>query len=118
MRVSKYFKRKEFECSCGCGFDVVDTELLKVLEKVRIHFAKPITITSGNRCVAHNRKIGGASKSKHIFGTACDFKVKNVHADIVADYLEEEYPDTFGIGRYKGRTHLDIRKSKARWDKR
>jgi hypothetical protein len=41
-----------------------------------------------------------------------------VHDDKVADYLEEKYPDKYGIGRYIGRTHLDIRKTKARWDNR
>jgi len=26
-----YFKRGEFVCSCGCGFDTVDVDLLPVL---------------------------------------------------------------------------------------
>ena len=117
--LSRNFSRYEFACKCGCGFDFVDAELIKVLEQVRFHFDKsPITITSGCRCETHNQKVGGSAYSKHIKGIAADFKVKGVHADEVASYLERTYPDKYGIGRYKGRTHIDIRKSKARWDKR
>ena len=117
-KISKNFKRYEFECQCGCGFNAVDIELLEVLEKVRTHFDEPIIITSGNRCEEHNFNVQGASNSKHIKGIAVDFKVQNCNQDEVADYLESNYPDKYGIGRYDGRTHFDVRENKARWDKR
>ena len=63
MRISKHFKREEFACKCGCGQDTVDHSLIEILERVREFFGKPITITSGNRCTTHNKKIGGASGS-------------------------------------------------------
>jgi uncharacterized protein YcbK (DUF882 family) len=116
--VSKHFSREEFECQCGCGFGGVDTILLEVLEKTRDYFNRPIRLTSGNRCDAHNKEVGGADGSFHKKCMAIDFAVIGVEQDAVADYLEERYPDTFGIGRYIGRTHLDIRSAKARWDKR
>jgi hypothetical protein len=48
-----------------------------------------------------------------------DFWIKDVHADDVADYLESKYPSKYGIGRYVGRTHVDVRSDKAyRWDYR
>ena len=116
---TKYFKRSEFACKCGCGFDVVDFELLHVLTDVREHFGKPVTMTSGNRCIQHNSMtVGASSKSMHVKGMAADFKVEGVHADVVADYLEAKYPDRYGIARYLGRTHIDVRSNKARWDKR
>lgn len=116
---SLFFKREEFACKCGCGFDVVDVELLDALEDVRYHFDAPVKITGPNRCAAHNATIPGAEpKSQHTLGKAVDFKVIGVHEDEVADYLEEQYPNTYGIGRYRGRTHLDVRETKARWDKR
>ena len=117
----KHFRRDEFECKCEwrCGFDTVDFELAEVMDSIREHFDKPISITSGFRCVKSNKNTDGASlTSKHMLGMACDFKVEGVHADIVADYLEKEYPNKYGIGRYNGRTHIDVRKNKARWDKR
>jgi uncharacterized protein YcbK (DUF882 family) len=116
--VSENFNRKEFACKCGCGFSAVDAELLNILEKTRKWFNKPITINSGNRCFQHNKKEGGSIRSQHLFGLACDFKVEGVHADTVADYLLETYPNKYGIGRYTGRTHVDVRDGIARWDSR
>lgn len=119
MKISENFNRSEFGCKCKCDFDVVDAELLTVLEDVRRHFGdKPVTITSANRCNKHNKDIGGSTKSQHIFGKAVDFKIAWVHADDVADYLEEKFQSKYGIGRYIGRTHIDVRQSVARWDNR
>lgn len=114
----RYFTRKEFACQCGCGFDTVDFELAKVLDDVREHFKRPVIINSGCRCAIHNKNEGGSPKSQHLLGTAADIVVKGIYADDVADYLEERYSDTYGIGRYNGRTHIDIRSKPARWDNR
>lgn len=118
MRVSEHFLRSEFKCPC-CDFAAVDAALLAVLEKTRAHFGdNPIKINSGNRCQAHNRQVGGAEKSQHVNGMAADFVVKNTSADDVASYLESEYENWFGVGRYTGRTHIDVRSTPARWDRR
>ncbi len=116
--ISKYFKRDEFACRCGCKFATVDVELLAVLEDLREHFKSPVYINSGCRCPARNFEIGGSDGSKHTQGIAVDFRIKDVCPDTVTDYLFEKYPDKYGIGQYRGRTHIDVRKSKARWDKR
>lgn len=118
--LTTHFSRHEFACKCGCGFDTVDVETLLVLEDIHDWFGnKPITINSGCRCAHHNRKEGGAARSQHVKARGVDFVVKDVHADEVADYLEEKYPNKYGIGRYNGRTHIDTRTgSAARWDKR
>ena len=115
MTFSPYFKRTEFACKCGCGFDSVDAELLQALTKIREHFNAPIEITSGNRCAKHNATIGGEEKSAHIRGLACDFKVKGVDHSTVEAFLESCYGDRYGIGSYPNRTHLDVRETKARW---
>jgi len=115
-----HFKRSEFACKCGCGFAAMDSELLEVLEDVRAHFNSPIKINSGCRCIEHNKAVGGSPNSMHTKGMACDFVVLNLgeNQDAVADYLESKYPDKYGIGRYLGRTHVDVREGKARWDNR
>lgn len=118
MKVSKYFKRSEFACKCGCGFDAVDIELLGVLDNVREYFGLPLTISGPNRCENHNKAEGGSPNSQHIKGKAADIQVKGIEANQVADYLEKKYPDKYGIGRYTEWTHIDIRPNKARWDKR
>jgi uncharacterized protein YcbK (DUF882 family) len=116
--LSKYFDRSEFKCKCGCGFDTVDHELIVVLEEIRLRFGKPVTINSGCRCERHNAEEGGSKGSQHITGKAADIVVAGVHADSVADHLVCKYQDKYGIGRYNGRTHIDVRSSKARWDNR
>ncbi len=112
------FSRKEFVCKCGCSFDTVDHELLIVLENIRTWANCPVKINSGCRCEDHNKREEGSSRSRHLWGQAADIVVEEKKADEVADHLEESYPDKYGIGIYNGRTHIDIRRRKARWDKR
>jgi len=112
--ISTNFSRKEFACQCECGFDTVDTDLLKILEKVRVHFGKPVTINSACRCANHNKNIGGSDKSQHKLGRAADIVVKGKSPDQVAEFIEKAYPDC-GMGVYKTFTHLDSRGTKARW---
>ena len=129
-QLSEHFWRSEFECRCGCGFDTVDAELVRVLEDERAYFCRKygrarIKITGPNRCPKHNRAEGGAEDSKHTTARAADHKAYylgpngrtwlKVPAKEQADYLESKYPDCYGIGRYHNRVHLDTRKEKARW---
>ncbi len=117
--LSENFNRYEFSCSCGCDFDAVDAELILVLERLRKHFNAKVTITGGNRCERRNAEVGGSSTSLHQDGKAADVRVEGISADEVADYLERQYPDRYGIGRYLGRTHVDARSGiPARWDRR
>jgi len=46
-----------------------------ILEPVRIHFKKPVTVTSGFRCQELNSKIGSTNRSQHTKGEAADFVV-------------------------------------------
>lgn len=113
----KYFKRKEFECKCGCGFDTVDYLLAKIADEVREYFGKPTTITSGCRCEIHNKAIGGAISSAHIKGKAADIQVKDTSPEEVYNYIDSKYPNTLGLGLYKTWVHIDSRNKKARWHK-
>ena len=115
-RVSKHFVREEFECQCGCGFDTVDTELIDVLEHLRVTLSQPIIITSGCRCPSHNEAIGGSKKSQHTLGRAVDFIVKGYDAEQVYNHLDYLYPDQYGLGKYSTWVHLDTRsEGPARW---
>lgn len=115
MNISQHFRRSEFACRCGCGFDDVNLKLIEVLEDVRNHFNAPVYINSGCRCPRHNQSVGGTRHSQHILGNAADISVKRVNPKSVADYLESKYPNKFGIGRYKTFTHIDVRSVKTRW---
>lgn len=109
------FKRKEFECKCGCGGDTVDAELLAVLENLRAVVDKPIIINCCFRCPTHNKEVGGAKSSQHLQGRAADIVVRDLDASQVYDILNNLYPNQYGIGKYKTFTHIDTRCEKARW---
>ena len=117
MKLSKNFHRGEFECHCQCGKDTVDSELIDVLQDLRNHFIEPVGINSGNRCSAYNKKIGGSLHSQHLLSKAADIIVRFISPELVADYLEDKYPDKYGIGRYGKFTHIDVRQNKTRWSK-
>lgn len=115
IKVSNSFLRNEFQCQCGCGFDTVDVELIKIVQGVRDQFGLPVTITSGCRCPSHNASVGGAQSSQHVLGRAADIQVAGVAPQDVQAYLHGRYPDSYGIGSYPTFTHVDSRGSKARW---
>ena len=46
-----------------------------VLELLREWYGKPIVISSGYRCPALNRAVGGATTSQHMKGEACDIRL-------------------------------------------
>lgn len=114
--LSAHFSRSEFACSCNCGSDTVDSELLRVLEELRGHFGAVITITSAHRCWKHNRAVGGSEASQHLQGRAADIQVSGISPKVVQDYLKLMYPRSLGIGSYDTFTHVDTRAGRARWD--
>lgn len=112
--LSDNFQVKEFRCKDGSDKILISLDTIKVLQAVRNYFGQPITITSGYRTPSHNKVVGGASKSQHVYGTAADFKVKNVPPKAVVSYLEKYYPK-HGIGLYSSWTHVDSRGYKVYW---
>ncbi len=115
-QLSEHFNSNEFECHCGkCELIAPPEELLTVLEDVREHFGKPVTIMSGYRCPIHNANVGGAKGSKHKKGIAADIKVKDTSPNKVQEYVLNKYKDSYGIGKYAYFTHIDVRDYKARW---
>lgn len=113
--VSKNFKVKEFACSDGSDPIFISMELVEVLQKIRDHFGKPVVLNSAYRTAKHNKAVGGASYSQHLYGTAADIVVTGVKPADVAAYAETLLPKTGGIGIYSTFTHVDVRAVKARW---
>jgi GH24 family phage-related lysozyme (muramidase) len=68
---SEHFAYREF-ASKGNGWISVDRALVVALEKYRERIGGPVGVVSGYRDPAHNSKVGGASASQHLFGTAAD----------------------------------------------
>lgn len=118
--LSTNFRVSEFAChGNGCCTTVlIDEQLVVYLQKIRDHFGKPITITSGYRCPTHNSRIGGATGSRHSKGQAADIVVQGVSSREVAKYAESI--GVKGIGLYETSkdgyfTHIDTRTTKSFW---
>lgn len=114
-KLSANFKVKEFACTDGSDPIFVDTELVNVLQKIRNHFGKSVTITSAYRTPTKNKACGGQTYSQHLYGKAADIKVKGVTPKKVAAYAETLLKNKGGIGTYSTFVHIDVRSTKSRW---
>ena len=81
-----HFKRSEFACRCGCGFDDEDLKVVEILEIIRKHFGgRPVIVTSGCRCVKRNNRVRTESNgSQHLYGKACDFYIpRSIYTELI-----------------------------------
>ena len=113
--LSTNFKVREFRCQDGSDVILIHPDLVKVLQKIRTHFARPVKLNSAYRTPSHNKKVGGETFSQHQYGTAADIVVTGVSPKKVAQYVETLLPNKGGIGIYSNFTHIDCRSKKARW---
>lgn len=105
-----FFKEDELACPC-CGACKMDGELMARLIKFRVAWAKPMYVTSGFRCMAHNAKIGSEPTSKHVTGQAVDVSV--IGSERYA-FIRLAFKMGFnGIGIAKTFIHLDSREKPA-----
>ena len=118
MSLSRWFKKSEFECKCGCGEEFeIDPNLIYVLGEIREYVGHPLYISSGYRCKKHNKAVGSTEKSQHRKGKAADIYFEYHKPKQVADIAEDVLDGRGGLGRYETFTHVDVRKVKARWGK-
>ena len=115
-KLSENFKVKEFASTDGADPIFIAPQLVMVLQRIRSHFNRAVTINSGYRTYARNKVVGGAKYSQHQYGIAADIIVSGIAPKDVADYAETLMPNTGGIGRYSTFTHIDVRREKARWN--
>ena len=113
IQLTENFGLWEFECK-HCQAVKIHPELVRRLQIARDRIGRPIVITSGYRCPEHNRAVGGASNSQHLYGTAADVKCPGLTVQELYNVLEPLFPDG-GVGRYSGHVHVDVRGTKARW---
>lgn len=75
---SAHFSFAEFACGCkgrysNCPRIWTKRALLEALEVLRAKdYPRGITIISGCRCASHNKAVGGARNSQHLYGAAAD----------------------------------------------
>lgn len=104
MQLTEHFHLSEFinsQTGQRLGIDnTPDNEVIEnlialaenVLEPVRAVWDMPVMISSGYRCPALNKAIGGAKSSQHVTGQAADIEVPGLDncelAHWIADHLE------------------------------
>lgn len=104
----KYFKKSEFRCKCGCGADSMNETLIRVADRTRGHFSRPITVSSGRRCANHNARVGGVSNSRHLSGKAMDFCVVGKTAAQVLDYVKQQPEIRYAYAIDGTYVHMDV----------
>lgn len=114
-----HFKMREFRCKDGT--DVPRdywSNLQRAMDRLEVLRSelgnRPITIVSGYRTPAYNKRCGGAKNSQHMYATAADIRVSGLTPSQVYKVANEVYADG-GLGKYDTFTHVDVRGKRARW---
>lgn len=117
--LTKNLSRHEIKCKCGkCSQDTIDYELVKYFQMVCDECANVkqldrvvATITSGDRCEAHNKAVGGKPNSKHLTSKAIDFMVEGYTAEelIVIAGLVLPVGKFYAYSPAKGVMHLQLK---------
>lgn len=117
--LSRNFCAQEFRCKCGKTHDtLISSELVNGLQRlVDVLGASKAIITSGYRCSAHDRAVGGNGSGQHTLGTAADICFYDNKGQPISTKLVACKAQDLGFGgianidstyRY---IHLDVRTS-------
>ena len=92
MRITENFSLSEFDCKDGSELPIAllpnVLDLADNLQVLRDYLGVPISINSAYRSLEHNRKIGGATNSQHLFAKAADIVVESKTPDEVANIIK------------------------------
>lgn len=117
VRLSDNFRVREFACRDGSDKVLIDDALVVLLQKIRRWAGGAVTINSGYRSSAYNKKVGGAVKSCHLKGQAADISVSGKLPSEVARFAQAV--GAGGVGCYNGVggrfVHVDTRAGRYFW---
>jgi hypothetical protein len=110
------FSPAEIACR-GTGKLLVNEPALDRLQALRDRLGKPLIVRSAYRSPAHNRAVGGATRSKHLDGAAFDIAMTN--HDPVAFEAAARKVGFLGFGYYprSGFMHIDLGPARS-WGER
>ena len=94
-----YFTKDEFVMGDINVFHFMDSSFLKKLDSLRRMCGFSLTVNSSYRDKAYNASVGGASKSKHMLGIACDLHCVDSKKRAVLVKAALELGLTVGVGR-------------------
>ncbi len=115
-----HFDWREFHSKDGSGFSGGKVAAATVKENVRRLMYKlealrkksgdrPIIIASGFRSINHNRKVGGASNSQHMYGNGADIVVSGQSKDRTFELATTSGFSGIFLYRDTNHTHVDSR---------
>ena len=117
--LTENFTRSEFACPCGCNSQMIEQELADKIQGIRDKLGKKIRITSGYRCLKHNQDVKGGTNSRHRYGMAADWRLKDRSVNPVALGIIAQAVGFGGVGIYwyggNAFCHADTRGAKATW---
>lgn len=113
-KIAPNFKISEFACKDGTDEIKVDTDLVVILQQIRDHFGKSITINSGYRTTAHDKAVGGTGTGYHTKGQAADIVVSGIDPLTVGLYAAELLGTAGGIEIGNNYCHIDTRENRWR----
>jgi uncharacterized protein YcbK (DUF882 family) len=108
--------REVYECKCGCGLNITKVTVMFVVQSLSISLDEDVIITSGTRCLTHQKRIYNnmgkppALGSSHLTGEAADVQVKGFSANRIIKELRALFGDQLYMYKINERTvHFDIR---------
>lgn len=91
-------------------------KIAEVMQNVKGLFdGAVIAVNSWYRDPVTNRRVGGASQSRHMAGDAVDFHVPGISLQDVYNRLDPWWGSRGGLARGNGFVHIDYRGYRARW---
>ena len=113
-KITNNFKVSEFKSDSKIV--LIHHTLPIALQMIREKIGKAVNITNAYRTETHNKRVGGASNSYHLYGMAADIYVKGVDTTTLAKTIDSMFPTTYGVIAYpkKGFVHFDVRAKKYR----
>ena len=122
VQLSKHFNVSEFRCKCGKAHDtLINPTLIQKLEKLYAALdCSKIIVTSGYRCAAHDKAVGGNGSGQHTKGTAADIRCYDKSGKVISTKLvacKAQDIGFLGIGNIDSTytaIHVDVRPS-GKW---
>lgn len=111
----KNFTPQELACK-GNGLIYIDAPSMDALQKFRELVGVPVIVNSAYRSPAHNKAIGGALNSMHLYGKAFDIRITpQLSRTHIHTYAKQA--GFTGFGDYNTFVHVDTGAPRY-WDDR
>src|SRR5690625_5524352 len=107
------FSPAEIACR-GTGKLLINKPALDKLQALRDRLGKPLIVRSAYRSPEHNRAVGGATRSKHLDGTAFDIAMTNHDPGAFEAAAREVGVLGFGFSSRSGVIHVHPRPARRR----